>query len=273
MNAPNTAQISIADTFEKSRVKDGIAFMPFISAGYPSLAVTAAVLPALEQAGADLIEIGIPFSDPVADGPTIQQSYTAALATGVRLKDIFATIAAARPKVSIPLVCMVSYSMVYRQGVENFCRQAKAAGFDAILMPDLPPPEARQVCDIVRAAGLDTVLLVAPTTAPERRGQIAKLCSGFVYYLSVSGITGERTELPKDLADNLRQLRKLTDRPVCVGFGISQPHHVQQLKGHASGAIVGSAIVKHMIANKDNGTEAIVEAVGKYCRDLLAGVR
>ena len=268
MSSPAIPHRTIAQAFTVSRSRGKIALMPFISAGYPDLATTAALLPALEAAGADLIEIGFPFSDPIADGPTIQESYTVALAKKLKLQDIFKTIAAARPKVGLPLVAMVSYSIVYRFGLERFIGEAKAAGFDALLLPDLPPPEAASVCARIRAGGLDTVLLVAPTTPPQRRKEIAALSSGFVYYLSISGITGERDKLPADLAANVRALKEATDKPVCVGFGISTPEHLRQLSDVADGAIVGSAFVKRITQHAAGGTAAIVKAVGDYCREL-----
>ncbi|MDQ3438755.1 MAG: tryptophan synthase subunit alpha [Planctomycetota bacterium] len=270
---PSTARRSIPDTFSDLRQQRQIAFMPFVPAGYPDLETTIATLPALEAAGANIIEIGIPFSDPIADGPTIQASFTAALAKKLKLADVFATVKQARPTVSIPLVAMVSFSIVYRYGLDRFLSAAKDAGFDGLILPDLPPPEAQSIVDKVRAAGLDTILLVAPTTTAQRREEIARLSSGFVYYLSVAGITGERDQLPPELAGGVRNMKSLTDRPVCVGFGISLPRHVAQLKGVADGAIVGSAVVKRMKQHENGGPIAIAEAVGAYCRDLLKDVR
>lgn len=267
------ARQSISQTFDTLRHARQIGFMPFIPAGFPDLATTAALLPALEQAGANVIEIGIPFSDPVADGPVIQEAFTAALAKKLHVSDIFTCIASARKNVSIPLVAMVSYSIVFRYNVERFCRDARSSGFDGLIIPDLPPPEAQKVCDIIRAADLDTILLVAPTTAPHRRKEIAQLCTGFVYYLSVSGITGERTSLPADLVDNVTQLKQLTDRPVCVGFGVSTPQHVAMLAGVADGAIVGSALVKRIQQYAPNGRQAVIEACAEYSRELLSLVR
>jgi tryptophan synthase alpha chain len=266
--AATVSRRTIAQTFAAARSRGQIALMPFISAGYPDLATTAAVLPVLEGAGADLIEIGFPFSDPIADGPTIQESYNIALSRHLKVDDIFRTIGQTRPTVGLPLVAMVSYSVVYRYGLDRFIERAKAAGFDALLLPDLPPPEAKAVCDQIHAAGLDTVLLVAPTTSPQRRKEIASLSSGFVYYLSVTGITGERDRLPDDLAKNVAALKELTDRPICVGFGISKPQHVRELSGLADGAIVGSAIVKRMTQHAARGPEEMAKAVAEYCREL-----
>lgn len=262
---------SIADVFEALRPRGRIALMPFISAGYPDLATTEATLPALEAAGASLIEIGFPFSDPIADGPVIQESYTVALSKKLKIADVFEAVARARSRVSMPLVSMVSYSIVYRYGVDRFVATAKQAGFDGLILPDLPPPEAQNICDRVRAGGLDTILLVAPTTSPQRRSEIARLSSGFIYYLSVSGITGERDRLPADLADNVRQLKGLTDRPICVGFGISKPEHVAQLRGVADGAIVGSALVKRMKGRLNDGPAALAAEAAALTRELLSG--
>ena len=273
-NAPNSSnRLSLRDAFAAAKAAGRIALVPFIPAGYPDLATTAAALPALEAAGASAIEIGFPFSDPIADGPTIQEAFTAALARNkIRVGDVFESVASVRATVRIPLVSMVSYSIVFRYGVGRFVDAARAAGFDGLILPDLPPPEAQAVCDTVRAGGLDTVLLVAPTTTPQRRREIARLSSGFVYYLSVSGITGERDDLPPDLEQNVRQLRELTDTPVCVGFGVSKPRHLARLQGVADGAIVGSGFVKRMKPRLNDGAPALAEVVGDYARELLGGV-
>jgi tryptophan synthase alpha chain len=264
---------NIDSTFAALREKKQLALMPFIPAGYPNLETTAALLRAMEKAGANLVEIGIPFSDPIADGPTIQAAFTAALAKGLKLADVFEMVRSVRGQVSIPLVAMVSYSIVYRYGLERFAADAKKAGFDGLILPDLPPPEAAGVCAKVQAAGLSTTLLVAPTTSEKRRKEIAELSSGFIYYLSVSGITGERDRLPENIEANLKQLRGMTRRPVCVGFGISKPEHLAQLAPVADGAIVGSAIVKIITQMGDSGAEAIAATVGEYCKSLLSLVR
>jgi tryptophan synthase alpha chain len=261
---------TLAQVFAEQRGKGRLALMPFIPAGYPDLKTTKALLPAIEEAGAACIEVGIPFSDPIADGPTIQAAFTAALAKKLKLADVFAAIREARSSVSIPLISMVSYSLVFRYGPARFFADAKAAGLDGMILPDLPPPEARPICEQVRAAGLDTTLLVAPTTPADRRREIAGLCTGFVYYLSLSGITGERDRLPPDLADNVRQLREVSKVPVCVGFGISRPEHMAQLAGLADGAIVGSAVVRRIKEHEGAEPAAISRAVRGYCQELLA---
>ncbi|HZL35997.1 MAG TPA: tryptophan synthase subunit alpha [Tepidisphaeraceae bacterium] len=270
MNAISAGRRTISQTFSPLRAAGRIGLVPFVPAGYPDLQTTGALLPALESAGASAIEVGLPFTDPIADGPVIQEAYVDALARKVSVADVFATVASVREKVSVPLVAMVSYSIVYRMGAARFVKDAKAAGFDGLILPDLPPPEAQRVCDVVREGGLDTILLVAPTTTPARRAEIAGLSSGFVYYLSVSGITGERDQLPGDLADNVRSLKGLTETPVCVGFGISQARHVAQLIGLADGAIVGSGIVRRMKQHLNEGSAAIAQAIAAYARELLS---
>ena len=264
---------SLADTFAQLKQKKQIAFMPFVPAGYPDLATTGKLLPAMEAAGANIIEIGIPFSDPIADGPVIQEAFTAALAKKLKLSGVFDMVKQARSSVSIPLVAMVSYSIAYRQGIERFAATMKESGFDGLILPDLPPPEAGAICKKVQAAGLDTILLVAPTTSPARRKEIGQLSSGFIYYLSITGITGERNELPRELADGVKNMKSLSDRPVCVGFGISNARHVSQLKGVADGAIVGSGVVRRMQQNESKGPDAIIRAVSDYCRELLSDAR
>lgn len=260
---------TISETFAGLRREGRIGLMPFIPAGYPDLATTTAVLPELEKAGASLIEIGIPFSDPIADGPTIQAAFTHALSKKIHVKDVLAAVAQARKSMTIPIVAMVSYSIVFRYGQERFFADLNTSGFDGVIIPDLPPPEAQKVCTKVRTAGLDTILLVSPTTTPERRKEIADLCSGFVYYMSLSGITGERAELPPDIAANVRALKGLTQTPVCVGFGISKPQHVQQLSSVADGAIVGSAFVRKMSEHLGKASAEIARAAGEYCRQLI----
>lgn len=265
-----SAHPSIAASFAASRAARRLQLMPFVPAGYPSLDATQAVLAAL---GADpaggIIEVGIPFSDPIADGPVIQAAFAHALDHGVTLTQVLAAVREVRPRVAVPLVAMVSFSVAYRRGVERFAADLRAAGFDGLILPDLPPPEAAPFVATVRAAGLDTALLCAPTTPPARRATIAELSSGFVYCLSVSGITGERTALPPDLTDNLASLRSLTEKPLCVGFGLSTPEHLRALEGHADGGIVGSALVRRLRQGGD-APDQVAQAALDFCRSLRA---
>lgn len=244
----------------------GIALLPFVAGGYPDLATSTAVLAGLDVPGVGACEVGFPFSDPIADGPVIQEAFNDALTRGFKTAQLFESLAQAKATITKPMTAMVSHSIVYRYGVERFLKDAKGAGFAGVLIPDLPPPEADGVCAKVADAGLESVLLVAPTTTSQRRERIAKLCTGFVYYLSVSGITGERTALPADLTHNVTQLRAMTDVPICVGFGISTREHVAQLRGVAHGAIVGSAVVKRV---RQAGPDA-ARAVRDYCIELLS---
>jgi tryptophan synthase alpha chain len=263
-SAPRT----IAQSFAALAGK-GIGLVPFIPAGFPDLATTPQVIRALDMPGVAAIEVGFPFSDPIADGPTIQQAFTAALAHKLKVADIFESAKGVGSQISSPLLAMVSYSIVFRYSTDRFLSDARSAGFSGIIIPDLPPPQAEPTCEKIRAAGLDTVLLIAPTTAPQRRQRIAQLCSGFVYYISVSGITGARTDLPPDLAENIRQLKTLTDRPICVGFGISTRQHMLALTNIADGAIVGSAIVKRMTDAAPSGPSSIAQSIQQYCQELL----
>jgi tryptophan synthase alpha chain len=268
----NVSRRSIGQTFDSLRERKRIGLVPFVPAGFPDLATTIAVIKAMDGAGASVIEVGFPFSDPVADGPTIQEAFTAALAKKIKVAEIFATIRGISGQIAAPMVPMVSYSIVFRYGVKRFLADAKGAGFGGLIIPDLPPPEAEKVCEQIRGAGLDTILLVAPTTSPDRRKDVARLSSGFVYYLSVSGITGERDQLPGDLGANVRELWQMTEKPICVGFGISKPKHIKDLTVIADGAIVGSAIVKQMKQALSGGPEAIAAAVGRYCSELMTEV-
>ncbi|MEX2671610.1 MAG: tryptophan synthase subunit alpha [Phycisphaeraceae bacterium] len=250
----------------------GKALMPFITAGDPDLPTTGALLPALEQAGASIVELGIPFSDPIADGPVIETSMAHALSHGVRVHDVFEQVAAVRSKVNLGLVAMVSYSIVHRMGLVPFVNEAKSAGFDGFIFPDLPLEEAGPAGEAVREAGLIMSMLIAPTTPIERARQIARASSGFMYMLSRSGITGERTELPVELPRRIARLREATDLPVAVGFGISTAEQVRDVVTVADAAIVGSAIVRQVAANRDKGQAAVVDAVASFTRQLASGL-
>jgi tryptophan synthase alpha chain len=243
----------------------GIALMPFIAAGYPDLATSLKLIPALTRAGAAAIEVGFPFSDPIADGPTIQEAFTVALARKLKVDDIFAGFESIKGQSAVPLVAMVSYSIVFRFGVQAFVDRAKQSGFAGILIPDLPPPEGDAICRQIQDGGLETVLLVSPSTPESRRERIVSLCSGFVYYLSLAGTTGERDTLPAGIETNVTAIKKLTGVPVCVGFGVGKRAHLDQLAKVADGAIVGSALVKRI---KENPSDPVA-AVEKFARELL----
>jgi len=259
---------NIRQTITDFKRRGRMGLVPFVPAGYPDIVATGPTLVACDRAGASVIEVGFPFSDPIADGPVIQAAFTAALAKKIRVADVFGAVQSVRRQINAPLAAMISYSIVFRYGVDRFLADMKEVGFDGLIIPDLPPPEAESVCTKIQAAGIETILLVAPSSRPQRVAEIVKLCSGFVYYLSVSGITGERDSLPADLQENVKRIKSLTDVPVCVGFGIHRPQQVAQLAKIADGAIVGTAIVRKMSENGASDSSAIARAVGDYVKSL-----
>lgn len=234
--------------FRDLRAAKRAAFMPFITAGDPDLAFTRELIPAIAEAGADMIEVGFPFSDPIADGPVIQASYTRAIEKHLKLADLFAALkdVTGRPGGTTPLVAMASYSLIFKKGPAAFIDTAKAAGLGGMVVPDLPVEEAEDLSKLAAERDFKLILLVTPTTSPERAEKVVKACGGFVYVVSVVGITGQRDQLPAGLRDLVARLRQMTELPLCVGFGVSKPEHVRELKEIADGVIVGSAIVKQL---------------------------
>lgn len=255
--------------FRRLRAQNRRAFMPFVTAGDPDLAFTRELLPAVADSGADLAEVGFPFSDPIADGPVIQASYTRALAPGLKLADVFAATAAvaARPGWTMPMVAMASYSLVYKRGPDAFITAAKAGGLSGAVVPDLPVEEAEELSKLAADRDFKLILLVTPTTSPARAEKVVRACGGFVYVVSVVGITGARDRLPVDLGAMLARLRTMTDLPLCVGFGVSRPEQVRELKELADGVIVGSALVKKLeTATADRA--ATLAAVRELVKEL-----
>lgn len=244
--------------------------MPFITAGDPSLQTTAAVLKSLRDAQVDLVELGFPYSDPIADGPVIQASYTRALTSGITVPQIFDMMASLKNENLPPVLAMVSYAIVFRYGVEKFAARAAEVGFSGLIIPDLPADEAQDMAATARTHGLDLVQLIAPTTTTTRTQQILDASSGFVYCVSVAGTTGARQQLPPELIQQLQQLRTSTALPLAVGFGISGPEQVPILEGVADGVIVGSAIV-NKIASADSEAAATA-AVTEFCNAMCAAV-
>ena len=252
----------IDDLFRRLRAEKRKAFMPFVTAGDPDLAFTRELLPAVAEAGANLVEVGFPFSDPIADGPVIQASYTRALSKHLKLADVFAALkdVTARPGWSVPLVSMASYSLMFKKGPAAFIESAKAAGLSGAVVPDLPAEVAEELSKLAADRDFKLILLVTPTTSPARAEKVVKACSGFVYVVSVVGITGARERLPVGLSDLLARLRTMTDLPLCVGFGVSKPEHVRDLKEIADGVIVGSALVKKLEAATADRAAALAGA-------------
>lgn len=274
--------------FDSYRAAGKKALLPFLTAGYPDLAATTALLRELHRRGVRVCELGFPFSDPVADGPVIQASYTAALDSGVTVAKIFAAVREYRRTAQankssanrqgqdeLAILAMVSYSIVYRHGVKQFFADAAAAGFDGLIIPDLPLEEATAVEPLAASEGLCNVMLIAPTSPPKRRLEIARHSRGFIYYISVAGITGERTKLPPETIQAVADLRRHSDTPVCVGFGISSPDLVKTVCRTADGAIVGSAIVHRMTnaVTRGESRDHLVRHVGRFVGELMAPIR
>lgn len=243
---------------------------PFLPAGYPSLQATAALLRAFARLPIRGVELGFPFSDPIADGPVIQHAFSEALAHRVRVNDVFNLAASVRREVNYPLLAMVSVSIVSRIGSRAFAQRAAAAGFDGLIVPDVSLEVAPELAEHATAAGLRLSMLIAPTTPPRRQRRIAKITRGFLYYVSVQGTTGERSALPQELKARVAALRAGTRRPVLVGFGISTPVHVRDVCSYADGAIVGSAIVRRITksSQKHRKEAAIVKEVVEYVRSM-----
>ena len=262
-------------TFDAARAAGKKLLCPFITAGYPTLAATPELLLAVQDAlGAHgIIELGIPFSDPVADGPVVQASFTEALAGGATVAKSLACVKAAREKgLTLPVVAMVSFTIIFKKGTREFAKLCAENGVDGVILPDIPLEEAPAVVEVMREHGLRSTLLVAPTTPEPRREAIARLCDGFVYYLSVSGITGERKQLPADVGTNVAALRQVSKVPICVGFGISTPDQVREVTGVADGAIVGSAVMRKIGAGAGLGVGEQREALAGFLRELASGL-
>jgi tryptophan synthase alpha chain len=257
--------------FQRLRSQGRKAFIPFLTAGDPDLAATARLARTLADHGADLLEIGFPYSDPIADGPVIQASYTRALERGVHVEDVFATVR----KFAVhdtPLVAMVSYSLIHRRGAAAFLHQAAVSGFSGAIVPDLPLEESETLCRLASQQDFKLIHLVTPTTPRERARAIAQRSTGFLYCVSVTGITGERDRLPPELLEQLAWLRRQTALPLCAGFGISRPEHVQMLREVADGIIVGSAFVRHLEKAGSQSLDAVSAALGELAQSLAAAL-
>lgn len=245
--------------------------MPFVCGGHPEPGATARALPELEAAGASIVEVGIPFSDPIADGPVIAAAMHTALQRGSTPQTVFDEVASVRSGLKIGLVAMVSVSIVHRMGgPDGFVGKAKSAGFDGFIFPDAPLEESAVFAEAAARAGLTASLLISPTTSTRRMEAIAKACTGFVYLLARTGITGERQDAP-EVAGMVSAIRQVTDLPIACGFGISTAEHVRAVTKHADAAIVGSALVRRMDAAASAGRDAVSEG-GAFCRELAAGL-
>lgn len=243
------------------------AFIAFITAGYPDLPTTAKLVIELEKRGIDIIELGVPFSEPLADGPVIQEASEYSLKKGTNLVKILDLVKKLRKQVSLPICLMTYYNPVFCLGDRQFADKATAAGVDGVIIPDLPPEEAKDFIRYANKKGLSNICFVAPTSSKGRIKLIAKAARGFIYYVSLTGVTGSRDNLSADLKANLLKIKKLTSKPVCVGFGISSARQVKAVSKISDGVIVGSAIVKKIKENIGCGN--LVQRVGSFVERLL----
>lgn len=248
------------------------AFIPFITAGDPSLEITESLISKLESAGADIIELGVPFSDPVADGPSIQRSSLRALKNNVSLKDIIHTVSKVRKKTDIPIVFLTYYNLIFKHGVSKFVKDAVESGVDGVVIADLPPEEASDLIIAARERDFATIFLVAPTSTPERIKLISEACTGFIYCVSITGVTGARDQISYMLAPTLNRVREHTDKPIAVGFGVSNPDQAKLVASMADGVIVGSAIV-NVIESTIDSPEKIIPSVEKFAADLAKAIK
>ncbi len=260
----------IAACFENLRSQNRKAFVAFITAGDPDLAATRRLFGVIEQGGADIIELGVPFSDPLADGPVIQASAQRALKSGTTLKKILALVADIRTQSELPIVLMTSFNPVFAYGQEAFVNDAVKAGVDGVIVPDLPPEESEEFSTSADAKGLDVIFLLAPTSTGERVRRVAGKSRGFIYYVSLTGTTGVRASLAEGLKDKVAEIQSAANLPVLVGFGISSPEQAKEAARIADGIIVGSAIVRLIEQNGDAGERDA--KVGRFVADVKQAV-
>ncbi|HUT83410.1 MAG TPA: tryptophan synthase subunit alpha [Thermodesulfobacteriota bacterium] len=256
----------ISQAWERLRQQNGRALIPYITAGDPTLETTRQFIFALEEAGADMIELGVPFSDPMADGPTIQRASERALAGNVSLSDVLNLVREVRKKTEIPIILFGYYNPFFIYGTKRLASDARRAGVDGILAVDLPPEEAGELKTFTDQAGIDLIFLLAPTSTEERMRLIASHASGFIYYVSVTGVTGARSTLDKDIERYVKQIRTFSSLPVGVGFGISTPDQAKRIIRFADAVIVGSALIKVIEANIKS--PHLVQRAAHFIREL-----
>jgi tryptophan synthase alpha chain len=267
-----TAAGRLAATFAALRERGERALIPYFTAGDPSLALTRRLVVEAARRGADIVELGVPFSDPLADGPVIQRATQRALqAGGVTLPRVLELARELRGETAVPLVFLTYYNPILAFGLKAFCGTAVECGVDGVIVADLPPEESGSLRAEAQAAGLDLIHLVAPTSTPERMRKIAQASTGFLYMVSVTGVTGARAQLPAELQQHLRALRGITTKPICVGFGIGTPEQAASVGEAADGAIVGSAIVQ--LVEKHAGSGDLVTTIGDFIASLKEPLR
>ena len=256
----------ISQRFEQVKQEKRLALMPFLMAGDPDLAATSEVLLSLQNSGADMVELGMPYSDPLADGPVIQAAAARALAAGTTPGKVLEMLTSLKGRLTIPVILFTYSNPLLNVGMEAFCERAAAAGAAGLVVPDLPLEEAERLSPLAEQQGLDLVLLVAPTTPADRMVRIGQRSRGFTYLVSVTGVTGERAQMETRVEGLVEELKQSSAVPVAGGFGISGADQVRQVRSWgAAGAIVGSALVKRMAAA---GEGQIAEEAGRFCREL-----
>jgi tryptophan synthase alpha chain len=267
----NIYMLSVSSCFQSLRDRHRCALIPFITAGDPDLVTTAQALKTLDAAGADLIELGVPYSDPLADGPVIQAAATRALARGVKLDDVINMVAEVSPQIKAPIILFTYYNPILNKGVRNFLTQIAAAGVKGLVVPDLPLEEAEELLVPAAEIGIEVILLVAPTSSQERITAIAAKSQGFIYLVSVTGVTGVRSGgLDERVKGILANIRSITDKPIAIGFGISAPEHAKQVQEWgADGVIVGSAMVKRLAEGTPNEG---LESIDLFCHSLRSAI-
>jgi tryptophan synthase alpha chain len=268
----SAAKNRITQTFEALREKGEAALIPFLTAGDPDLETTEDLVLAMSQAGADIIELGVPFSDPTAEGPTIQRSSSRALKQGTSLRSILHMVGRLRSKIETPLVLMGYANPLHAMGAEAFAKIASEVGVDGIIIPDLPPEDGALYLDPCRDAGIFPILLAAPTTKPERLEMLVRETQGFLYYVSLQGVTGARAGLASGIEENVRRAQSLGDVPVCVGFGVGTAEQAEAIGEYADGVVVGSAIVDRIEAasSKASAVEDVAEFITELKKPLRA---
>ena len=263
--------VSVSERFAQLRDRGECALIPFITAGDPNLEITEKALLALDANGADFIELGVPYSDPLADGPVIQAAATRALQQGTTFQKVLDMLKTLVPKLSAPIILFTYYNPIYKKGVENFLQEIAAVGVKGLVIPDLPLEEAEPLLQAAQAKNIEVTLLVAPTSSKERILRIAEKSQGFIYLVSTTGVTGVRSKIESRVQDLLHELRQVTDKPIGVGFGISQTEHAQQVQQWgADAAIVGSAFVKRLA--HENPSQGVHE-LQTFCQSLKKALK
>ncbi|MBJ23020.1 MAG: tryptophan synthase subunit alpha [bacterium] len=269
MTADTTNRIDAC--FAALRERGETALIPFLTAGDPDLETTEALVLAMAEAGADLIELGVPFSDPTAEGPTIQRSSSRALEKGTTLRSILQLVARLRTQIDLPLVLMGYANPLHAMGAETFAKSASKVGVDGIIIPDLTPEDGARYLDPSRNAGIHPILLAAPTTRPDRLEMLVRETRGFLYYVSLQGVTGARADLAQGIEDKVRSAKALGEIPVCVGFGVGMPEQAAAIGAYADGVVIGSAIVDRIEAAGSRASA--VEDVARFIEQLKAPLR